>query len=170
DNPGAKLTFVCVLSDKNLDEAEDLVLLGQKLGVDGVGFIPVHGIGAELRPVPTERMADFRRVTARLAEMKERGLPVDNSAEYLRLYEPFVASGKSPLRCYAGYNSLAVDCFGKIFPCFPWAEVDRAVGNVRETPLRDFWRSRAYNERRGEIAACTECLWNCQTELNLLFD
>jgi len=165
-----KLTFVCVLSEENVDEALELVQLSEKVGFDGVGFIPVHGIDTELRPVAPERMDAFRSAVDALIRAKKAGAPVDNSERYLSLYEPFVTNGESPLRCYAGYNSLAVDCFGKIFPCFPWAEVDRAVGNVRETPLAAFWKSDAYNAKRKDVASCTECLWNCQTELNLLWN
>ena len=74
------------------------------------------------------------------------------------------------LPCYAGYVTLAVDCYGDIFPCWTWAMRGRTVGNRERLSLPAFWRSGEYNEiRRTALEECRDCLFNCQAEWDLLF-
>jgi hypothetical protein len=41
----------------------------------------------------------------------------------------------------------------------------RPAGRI---PLAPLWRSAAYQRERERLAACTACLWNCHTEMNLV--
>lgn len=171
-----RVKIVCVLSAKNLDDAERLVALRREIGADSIDFIPVHDFdqpdverehpNANGQATPEARR--IRDVTDRLLELS-RHEPIDNSPEHLALFPAALAGDPSPLRCFAGYNSLVVDGYGRIFPCVPWSNFDRAVGDVRTTRLRDFWKSSDYAAKRREIESCRDCFLNCQTELNLLF-
>jgi radical SAM protein with 4Fe4S-binding SPASM domain len=62
-----------------------------------------------------------------------------------------------------------VDTYGNVFPCTLHYQFGRAIGNVRDVPLRTLWRSEDYQRRREELTACTDCYWNCHTEINLLY-
>ena len=64
--------------------------------------------------------------------------------------------------------TLAVDSWGDIYPCFPWAEMRRAAGNVRQTRLAAFWQSEQAAKMRNEASHCRDCYWNNHTELNLM--
>ncbi len=44
-------------------------------------------------------------------------------------------------------------------------ERQRPAGRL---PLAPLWRSAAYQRERDRLAACTACLWNCHTEMNLV--
>ena len=44
------------------------------------------------------------------------------------------------------------------------------MGNVNEATLGEIWRSADYRRHRLEMRRCRSCLWNCQTELSLLFN
>ena len=94
---------------------------------------------------------------------------LENSPSHIRLFGSSFRNEPSPLRCYAGYNSYAVDCFGEIYPCVPWINWRKAVGNIRDVPLRELWRSAAYAAVRQEIRKCRGCYLNCQAELNIAF-
>jgi MoaA/NifB/PqqE/SkfB family radical SAM enzyme len=171
-----RIKLVCVLGRRNLSEAERLVERRAELGADAVDFIPLHDFDAPgsnreesiLSPLGTPDDAEAADVVRRLAE-RARTEPIENSGRHLALFPGALRGEPSPLRCLAGYNSLAVDGYGRIFPCVPWSNADRAVGNVREIPLRRFWKSPEYARRRSEVARCRDCVLNCQAELNLLF-
>ena len=65
-----------------------------------------------------------------LRRLRRPGVRVENSARMLKLFQYSFRNRKSPLTCYAGYNSLAVDCYGEIYPCLPWANWGRSVASA----------------------------------------
>jgi len=40
---------------------------------------------------------------------------------------------------------------------------------VGATPLRELWHTDDYQRQREQLATCTDCYWNCHTEINLLY-
>jgi sulfatase maturation enzyme AslB (radical SAM superfamily) len=109
-------------------------------------------------------------VVRRLSDPASLPVPIENSPRMLALFASTFRGELSPLSCHAGYNSLVVDCYGRIFPCVPYVNWDRPVGDLAKTDLPTFWRSKAYAPAREEIARCRACTLNCQAELNLLFN
>jgi len=99
-----------------------------------------------------------------LHRLEARGV-LDNSTAYLDLLPRAFRGEPSPLRCYAPWSSVVVDCYGDVYPCFPLMERKRPVGRI---PLAALWRSEAYRLERARLASCTACLWNCHTEMNLV--
>jgi MoaA/NifB/PqqE/SkfB family radical SAM enzyme len=170
---GLRLKVVAVLSEENLDETADYLLLGASLGVDCVEFIPrqpfPEGPGNSV-PAGPELLAKVDAAVRLLRDRSSLPLPLENSPRMVELFLPSFRGEPSPLKCHAGYNSLVVDCYGRIFPCVPYVNWDRAVGRVGEGGLRGFWYSREYAACRREIARCRACTLNCQAELNLLFN
>jgi MoaA/NifB/PqqE/SkfB family radical SAM enzyme len=168
-----RLKVVSVLSEDNLDEVAEYLALAASLGVDCVEFIPRQpfpegaGKGAVAGP---ETLAKLERVLALLSDAEALPVPLEDSARMLALFPPTFRGEPSPLACHAGYNSLAVDCYGRIFPCLPYLNWDRPAGNVSDMPLETFWYSKAYAPVRAEVARCKACTLNCQAELNLLFN
>jgi MoaA/NifB/PqqE/SkfB family radical SAM enzyme len=171
-----RIKLVCVLGRRNLDQAERLVEMRRRLGADAVDFLPVHDFddpGSErheslLAPFAPEEASRALAVARRLTELVASE-PIENSRGHLALFPRALRGEPSPIRCHAGFNSLVVDGYGRIFPCVPWSNAERAVGDVRRTPLRRFWRSGEYARRRREVRRCRDCYLNCQTELNLMF-
>jgi MoaA/NifB/PqqE/SkfB family radical SAM enzyme len=167
-----RMKVVAVLSERNIDEVPGLIEVSRQWGTNCVEFIPRQPFDAERnRPQPDAAFQEkVRGMVKHLLAAKREGIRIEDSPRMLRLFPRSFRGEPSPLSCYAGYNSLAVDCYGEIYPCLPWLNWGKSVGNVRESPLREFWASPAYNLRRPEIAHCRECYLNCQTELNLLFN
>jgi MoaA/NifB/PqqE/SkfB family radical SAM enzyme len=155
-----RLAAVTVLTAKNLREAPDVVRAALAAGADRVGVIPVHDFGQGETTPPAAEVAEGVEALRRLhAEGR-----IDNSTAYLDLLPRAFRGEPSPLRCYAPFASVVVDCYGDVYPCFPLMERREPVGRI---PLVPLWRSEAYARARERLAACTACLWNCHTEMNL---
>ncbi|MBI5015816.1 MAG: radical SAM protein [Deltaproteobacteria bacterium] len=169
-----RLKAVCVLSERNEELVPELLRLAEELGVDCLEVIPRQPFRAGEAALGLWRSEIGSEIGASAVAALERarGGPVgiENSPRMLRLMSGWFAGGVSPLRCFAGYNSLVADCRGNVYPCLPWVNWDRpAVGNVGSSSLRHLWHSEAYQEVRRQTRGCRECTLNCQAELNLLF-
>ena len=158
---GPVLTAVTVLTSANVDRVEAVAEAALAAGADRLGVIPVHDFGQGEPAAEAERVA--RGVEA-LSRLRARGV-LDNSTAYLELLPRAFRGEASPLFCYAPYASVVVDCYGDVFPCFPLMERHAPAGRI---PLAPLWRSAAYQAARERLAACTACLWNCHTEMNLV--
>jgi MoaA/NifB/PqqE/SkfB family radical SAM enzyme len=155
-----RLAAVTVLTAANVSRVEATVRTALAAGADRVGVIPVHDFGqGETTPdgaAVAEGLAALRRLHAEGA--------IDNSLAYLDLLPRALRGEASPLRCYAPWSSVVVDCYGDVFPCFPLMERKEPVGRI---PLAPLWRSPAYAAARARLAPCRACLWNCHAEMNL---
>ena len=161
DRDGPRLTAVTVLTATNVDRVDEVARAALDAGADRVGVIPVHDFGQGEPAAAAERV---RRGVETLRALHHRGV-LDNSLAYLDLLPRALRGEASPLRCYAPYASVVVDCYGDVFPCFPLMERKQPSGRV---PLARLWRSRDYQRERERLAACRACLWNCHTEMNLV--
>lgn len=166
------INYTFVLGPENCTEVPAFVELAEQRGVDSVSFIPLAGCyeGAELHS--DERLREMDEAVAWLRAQKTnpaRAGFIDNSDAYLSLFPQAFRSVPSPLRCLVGYHNVIVDCYGNVYPCALHYEVGKSLGNVNDKPLREMWHSAEYQTHREELTACTDCYWNCHTEINLLY-
>jgi MoaA/NifB/PqqE/SkfB family radical SAM enzyme len=161
DRDGPRLTAVTVLTHRNVDRVGEVVATALAAGADRVGVIPVHDFGQGEPSVDAERVA---RGVELMRRLRADGI-LDNSLAYLDLLPRALRGEESPLRCYAPWTSVVVDCYGDVFPCFPLMERKKPVGRI---PLARLWRSKEYAAARRELASCRACLWNCHAEMNLV--
>lgn len=166
-----RIKTVAVIDESNLDEVPQMFKLGGELGIDCIELIPRQPFAG----AATGRAAD-PDLQARVDSLvqwlmtEQHPVPIENSPHHLRLFRNSFAGLPSPIRCSAGYNSLAVDCYGNVFPCVPWINWGKTTGRLTEEGLTRLWHSPEYQKERNKVAACRDCYLNCQTELNLLFD
>lgn len=167
-----RIKTVAVIDDMNIDEVPEMIALSRRLGTDCVEFIPrqpFKGISKEEAASP-ELLAKADKLIDYLLGSRDHGVIIENSPAHLRLFRDSFAGLPSPVRCSAGYNSLAVDCYGDVFPCVTWINWGRAAGNIRDKSLKELWHSKEYQQQREEVSRCRDCYLNCQAEMNLLFD
>jgi len=168
-----RLKTVAVLQKDNIDEVAGMVRLAEDLGVDCIEFIPLQpfaaGIDHQSPPDPLF-LGKVQQVTDYLLGLGKKTVRIENSRTHIKLFHRSFSNVESPLKCYAGYNSLAVDCYGEIYPCVPWFNWRRSVGNIRDKDFAEFWYSPEYQRFRQEIRSCRKCYLNCQAELNVLFN
>lgn len=169
-----RVKVVTVLDESNIDEVEDIIELAADLGVDCVEFIPQQPFfeswPAAAAGFDEEFFKKLSQTTKYLLGLKRKNISLENSPRHIKLFEKSFKNIKFPLKCFAGFNSYAVDCFGDIYPCMPWINWGRPAGNIKDMPFKRFWYSAAYNEIRAKISKCRGCYLNCQAELNMLFN
>jgi len=155
-----RVALTCAVGERNADQVGALLDRARDLGVDRVGFLPVHAF-------PANRVAGLngKADAATRALLRHAGDPlVDNSRAYLELFGPAFAGRPNPVPCAAPRTSVVVDCYGEVYPCVPLNAARRPVGRG---DVREVWRSRTYREARAALRSCRACYWNCHTELNL---
>ena len=171
-----RVKIVAVIDASNIDEVPEMIRLSRELGADCIEFIPRQPLAAADLPINRNVPVDealLNKVDTMVAHIRkaaQEGFGIENSPAHLRLFRSAFAGVPSPVRCRAGYNSLLVDCYGDVFPCFPFIGWGKAAGNVRDASLVDLWHSPEYQHHRDCVATCHDCYLNGQLELNLLFD
>ncbi len=129
-----------------MDRVEAVARTALAAGADRLGVIPVHDFGQGEPAAAADRVARGRRGAPPAA--RAEGV-LDNSLAYLDLIPRALRGEPSPLRCYAPYASVVVDCYGDVFPCFPLMERKQPAGRL---PLASLWRSAAYRRERARLA------------------
>jgi len=153
----------CVLTGKNLEDIETLILLAEKLGVK-VSFEPVHefpGISQEIWDEIGIRDKDkFRSTVNRIIELKEQGYPIINSKTYLKM----VRDGKMDYKCRASGIIINVTHDGTAETCRVHQE---PLGNVMKDGFEKVWKDYA-QQRKDIVENCEGCLFFGYTENSLM--
>jgi MoaA/NifB/PqqE/SkfB family radical SAM enzyme len=140
--------------------------------VSSVSFNPLTAVYEASQPIPPDTLAAMDTMVDWLREEKARSREpefIDNSDGFLSLFPRAYRGAPSPLKCFVGYHNLVVDAYGNVYPCTVTYQRGEAVGSVAKQPLDVLWHSDAYQRRREELVGCTDCMWNCHTEINLLY-
>jgi radical SAM protein with 4Fe4S-binding SPASM domain len=163
---------VAVIDETNIDEIPQMLALGRELGIECIELIPRQPFAGQPQPaLPNSALLKkVDRLVTALLKGDYQGVPLENSPAHLKLFRNSFIGHPSPVKCSAGYNSLAVDCYGNVFPCVPWINWGKSSGNVAHSTLKKLWNSPEYQQQREETSECHNCYLNCQAELNLLFD
>ena len=160
-NRSYRVAITCALGPENGPQVGRLLERGRDLGVDRVGFIPVHAFPANrVTPLNGEGTAAVAELLARSG----RDPLLDNSRDYLELFAGAYAGAPNPVACSAPRTSVVVDCYGEVFPCVPLNAARKPVG---KGDVKELWRSETYARVRKSLKECRACYWNCHTELNL---
>ncbi len=155
----------------------DLMHLGMALGVRSFRFLaynvgaPYDALGMQslsLRPGGDEIDELRRYLNEVIAFAKQHRLTL-NSHGFVRGIPEFYGMGAQPVDCFAGFVSVHVHADGRVAFC-PVRD-EAVLGNVRETPLREIWRSRGFATRRRDVMskACDQCYISCYMEENTYF-
>lgn len=166
------VTYTFVLGPDNCHEVPAFVELARRRGVDSVSFNPLTACYTDAEAASPEKLRGMDDAVAWLRAEKARSRDpefIDNSDAFLSLFPRAFRATPSPLQCYVGYHNVIVDTYGNVFPCTVHYQFGRAIGNVRDVPLRTLWHSDAYQREREKLLGCTDCYWNCHTEINLIY-
>lgn len=165
-----RVKTVAVLDEANIDEVPQMFELGAELGIDCIELIPRQKFtDPESETSIDEEFLEKVDGLVQWLTSNRLSVPVENSTQHLHLFKSSFSGKPSPIHCKAGYNSLAVDCYGNVFPCVPWINWGKTTGNIANCTLAELWSSPSYQQQREKTTACRDCYLNCQTELNLLF-
>ncbi|MHC4862222.1 MAG: radical SAM protein, partial [Planctomycetota bacterium] len=166
-----RVGITTVLTGETVEQALEMTRLAREIGADTVGFIPLHEYhdGDDAGEM-LKRREFAERSRGAIERLKSAGNGIlENSDRYLSLFPRCFEGRRSGLKCYAPSNSMVVDCYGRVFPCVPFSEIDEPIATIGAGGVADCWRSDAYAAKRAELKDCEACYWNCHTEMNLLF-
>jgi MoaA/NifB/PqqE/SkfB family radical SAM enzyme len=153
----------CVLTGKNLDDIETLIMLAEKLGVK-ISFEPVHefpGISKEIwNEIGIRDTEKFRSTVDRIIELKKQGYPIINSKTYLGM----VRDGKMDYTCRASGVIMNVTHDGTLETCRVQNE---PLGNVIWDGLESVWEN-SEKHRKEIVRNCKGCLFFGYTENSLM--
>ncbi len=164
------LTYTFVFGPDNHHEVPAFVELARARGVTSVSFNPLTFSYRDAQAIPRDTLLAMDRTVDWLRREKVgSGEFIDNSDAFLSLFPTAYRGRPSPLKCYVGYHNLVIDAYGNVYPCTVTYQRGEAVGSVANRSLVELWRSPEYQRRREALVGCTDCLWNCHTEINLLY-
>ncbi len=90
---------------------------------------------------------------------------------YLKYVEPYIRSGKTPIRCHALRSSCFLDPMGTVYPCGMY---DRQLGNLREHEydIAQIWQSEESRKVQQEIwnFHCPQCWTPCEAYQSIMGD
>lgn len=172
DKPSLKAIVLCTISRENYMEVPALIehVVGQGLSVllQPVNLTIHRHQDNKRHWVPYEQLHTFKRISGRLAKMKQDGLPIQNSVDFLLGMSDYMA-GLSPrlTRCYVGYLHIIVNVDLQLESC---PELP-AIGDLRRQSLMEVWFSEAMEQLRKQIriGKCPGCWSSCHTERSLRF-
>lgn len=160
------ITVSTVINKKNLGNMKEFINFCVNLGVDAISFGLVQKEFSK-EDLSIDDYEGYQDVIEFIKNYAKNGKIIDNSFDYLNeMSGGFNAANP----CWAGYHSLYVDCYGKIFPCFYYMERDLPVENIRVISVSQLWKSPQYNLIRKKLLNCQKCFFLCQMELNSLFN
>ena len=160
-----KLFVNAILFDRNIHEVVDLVSFVTSLGVDGIMFQVLsrtflnQGNGDTFFDghFPGD-VGLFDDTIDQLVALKSDGAPIltdDRDLQWMKLYvrnPDFI----SDTVCGSAERNMMVDQRGDAQLCFGMRELTGglALGNVRQTTLRDLWASDVAENARRTMASC----------------
>ena len=162
-----------VMNKHTLPGLHKMVPLAEREGVQQVKFAPIH-TNLQHKDKPLEDYvdivfgeADLPALDAELARIQDalRNTRLQSTSRRFfegirKLYLP----PASNFYCYAGYAICTIDAQGNVAACFDKA----GAQNVRETPLDQIWRGRAFQEHRQLVRHCEKACWDTtNAELSL---
>jgi MoaA/NifB/PqqE/SkfB family radical SAM enzyme len=151
----------------NLDEIVELTRkYGKKEGVTGISFQPLMEITPQTKDLWVYDIEGLTRTVDALTGLRKDGYRILNSISNLRqfifYFEKRTESFWQP--CTLGYRNLFIDQYGGVSLCnqFP------AIGNVRDSSLKDIYYSQAARSQRAAIRQCKKvCMATCYVKRSI---
>ncbi|MBN1867069.1 radical SAM protein [Candidatus Sumerlaeota bacterium] len=169
--PDMTVSAMCIVMRDTVDRLPEFVEWARAVGVDRVLFQPLGpNPRAEGDPRWFEKNEWFVRDTARvdraidaLLALKEKGAPIENSADNLEKIKTFFRNPSmtqiTRSRCLLGQTNLNIDEYGDMNFCY---KIPGSIGNVNDGPIRAAWKSDAARRSRREIKRCRRpCMAVC---------
>lgn len=171
--PEIRIGLNVVMNKHNLPDLHTMVDLGVREGVQQIKFAPIHS-NLQHKDKPLEDYvdmlfteADLPEVDAELARIQSNlegsGLQSTSRRFFAGIRKLYIPPA-SNFYCYAGYAICTMSAQGTVAACFD----KEGTQNVRDLPLHEIWRSRAFQEHRELVHNCDKACWDTtNAELSL---
>ncbi|MBU2633720.1 MAG: radical SAM protein [Nanoarchaeota archaeon] len=155
---GAKtqIHLFSVFQKENINEVEDIIQLGNNLGVDSINGTFIHKLGDNENKVRSLKTCDIK-VIKDILKKKEK--IIKNSKANIRMESLFedikilLKNKKYDLKapCYMPWYSPFVTWDGFVSPCCFFADKEIVFGNLFEEPFIKIWNSKKAIEFRKQL-------------------
>jgi len=164
-----------VLTSLNCGDVDNIIRIAADTGADSVYFNVMEVFPeAHEKNRPERFLEDRDKLADALAHLQKlvgRNPFIDNTPRYLEHLRQYILGQFPPIRCYAGYHSMDIDCYGNIFPCYYYFQDNRPIANIRDIGnLKKFWHGAEYGRIRKELLDCRKCFFGCQMEMNEVYN
>jgi MoaA/NifB/PqqE/SkfB family radical SAM enzyme len=160
DNP---VLLNCVISNKNLHELHDLVLLADDLGAM-ISFEPMHEFSTIESKVWDETgvrdLYQHKKAVEELIHMKKEGYPIINSLSYLRMVRDMQPAWK----CRAPNMLIGVSQEGMVYTCRVHREPLADIRNGFETVWKQCGKT-----MQKKASECEGCLFFGYAENSMMY-
>lgn len=186
DRGTMRLMISVTITSENINDLEELAEFVQSEGLNGINFqplmeastFPVYDKDGKTANYPegmlyrdlgknTEKIDD---IFNRLIAMKEKGCPITNSGQHLKLIARYLLDPADPAVmdaiCKIGAKNFFIDPFGNVRIC----SVMEPIGNIANKTAKKIWNSDKAQNQREMIRNCRKAcsLLNCNfKELDL---
>lgn len=158
--PGQTVGIMTVLSSRNLDEIEDLLLLARKLKVK-IHIHPYSEVKTGNRTFIIRD--DIERIMEKIKRFKAKNGVVVSSYPFLNKFSQYTKSGVP--NCKAGKYFFNIDSFGNIQRCVE----DFPNGPVLANVKRDSFKKIKETLDKLPQTSCTKCWYSCRGETETIF-
>ncbi len=93
---------------------------------------------------------EVQAICAKLLERKKAGAPIVNTS----LYFDYFARGRPGYNCHLPKLVMFVDGRGNVEDCL---NLDRPIGNIRDTPLKEIMARQRFAQLRRDAEGCSSC-------------
>lgn len=152
--------IMTVLSSRNLDEIEHLLMLAKKLGIK-IHFQPYSEAKSGNRDFTMRQ--DIQKVMQKIIRFKALNGVVASSYPFLNKFDQYVKCGVP--NCKAGKYFFNIDSFGNIQRCVEDFPNGPVLANVRKDSLA---KIRKALEGLAQTP-CTKCWYSCRGETETVF-
>ena len=169
------VTVSTVITSKNCSNVEELVPFVKDMGANAISFGGVQvNFSFSEEAALKKHLGDKNLLGAalgRIVEMRKHDGFIDNSNRYLKHLKSYLTDSYPDIKCYAGYHSILIDCYGNIFPCYQFYENNNSISHIDKiNSIKEFWYSHQYEEVRKKLLNCQECFFVCQMEPNEIYN
>ena len=173
---GMRLSLSTTVVRENICELPDVVDFVRSIGLSGVHFqpimpasvLPTYDKDGQFKKLPMgtpyknllkkEDVIDDEGIDSvfnRLISMQEEGCSlILNSSDHLKEMAKYLKDPNNPeileKVCQVGVKNFCIDPFGNVRLC----SIMDPIGNIKETPPAEIWRSANASSQREDILAC----------------
>lgn len=161
-----RISAVTVIDERNISNIENIIKYIKIKKFDSVTLNLLHRFSDSSDG--SNCSLDFTNKIDKLIDQIKGDPFIETSIDYLNISKVFIDKGISPIRCVAGYSHIMVDTYFRVFPCFPWIELNKSyVLWNKDKSLREIFHSQEYQAIVKDASSCKKCCWNAFAEMSM---
>lgn len=165
---GPVISLSTVINSEKQGELKKSIDFAKQIGVDNISFFSEEGSNS-FGLNEKNKAGVIQSELDKLCELKKQQNIIDNSEKCLWVLKHKYQSDELPIKCYANYSTMFIDCYGDVFPCNMWLNERKSIQKIKGIDVKSAWRSKEYQATRKQLKKCRKCYYVCHVEINCVF-